>query len=136
MHRKIGLTVPVAAALSSIIAIHANAQQTWAGSDSPTLAWLAAASSQYTVCHVSDHEGDVEFARTWLDPAEQLARDKYSVTELRNSPSGGRVHINVFLYPEPTSKANLRRAPFECCYDAAGKQLDDGESGGYGPSTT
>ena len=27
MHRKIGLTVPVAAALSSIIAIHANAQR-------------------------------------------------------------------------------------------------------------
>jgi hypothetical protein len=62
----------------------------------------------YSVFYQPGYEGDLAFARTWLDRAEALLKQKYGV------PFTG-YHIDVYLYPERKPGADTGTANLKCC---------------------
>jgi len=77
--------------------------------------WTEIKSPNYSIFRQAGYEKDAEFARTWLDRAESLLKKKYGV------PFRG-YQIKVYLYPEPTSKANTGTANLQCCSPGSGEQ--------------
>ncbi len=74
--------------------------------------WTESKSDHYSVFYQSGYEKDLGFARTWLDRAEVLLRQKYGV------PFSG-YHVDVYLYPEPRPGADTGTANLKCCSGAA-----------------
>lgn len=70
--------------------------------------WLEARSTNYTIFYQSGFERDVEFARVWMDRAEQLMRSKYGV-------SAGRYALALYLHPAPATGAGVGTATLNCC---------------------
>lgn len=70
--------------------------------------WMEAESAHYSILYQSGFENDVKFARTWLNHAEDLLRNKYGV------PFSG-FYISFYLYPAPTQYANTGLANLQCC---------------------
>jgi hypothetical protein len=64
--------------------------------------------ANYSVFYQPGYEKDLEFARTWLERAEALLKQKYGV------PFTG-YHIDVYLYPEPKPGADTGTANLKCC---------------------
>jgi hypothetical protein len=70
--------------------------------------WMEAESAHYSILYQSGFENDVKFARTWMNHAEDLLRNKYGV------PFSG-FYISFYLYPAPTQYANTGLANLQCC---------------------
>jgi hypothetical protein len=64
--------------------------------------------ANYSVFYQPGYEKDLEFARTWLERAEALLKQKYGV------PFTG-YHIDVYLYSEPKPGADTSTANLKCC---------------------
>jgi hypothetical protein len=75
--------------------------------------WIENRSKSYTVFYKSGYERDATFAQHWLHQAEVLMKQKYGVT-----PDG--YHIDLYLYPTTTDKANVGMARNECCDEGKG----------------
>jgi len=69
--------------------------------------WIELRDKNYSVFYQSGFRHDARFAQHWMAQAEVLMKQKYRVT-----PDG--YHINVYLYPSPTDKANVGKALNEC----------------------
>lgn len=73
-----------------------------------TAMWLEARSANYTILYQAGFERDVEFARTWMDRAQQLMRSKYGV-------SADRYALSLYLHPAPATGAGVGLATLNCC---------------------
>jgi hypothetical protein len=69
--------------------------------------------ANYSVFYPPGYEKDLEFARTWLDGAEALLKQKYGVAFTG-------YHIDVYLYPEPNPTADTGKANLKCCSGKTG----------------
>ena len=70
--------------------------------------WIEVRNKNYSIFYQSGYERDASFAQHWLHQSERLMKRKYGV------PPGG-YHINLYLYPTATDKANVGSARLECC---------------------
>lgn len=70
--------------------------------------WLEARRSNYTIFYQAGFEPDVEFARTWMDRAEDVMRTKYGVSASDYSTS-------LYLHPSPTNGATVFTTTLTCC---------------------
>jgi hypothetical protein len=70
--------------------------------------FIESKAGNYSVFYQPGYEKDLEFARTWLDRAEALLKEKYGV-----SFTGYR--ISVYLYPDPKPGADTGTANLKCC---------------------
>lgn len=73
--------------------------------------WLELRTANYSVLYQAGYERDAEFARTWMDRAEELMRSKYGV-------SADGYFISLYLHPAPTNGAGVGQATLNCCPSA------------------
>ena len=70
--------------------------------------WLEVKAPHYSIFYKAGYEKDAEFARQWMDRAEQLMKSKYNVT-----PEHYRA--SLYLYSDPVPTANIGTAQNRCC---------------------
>src|SRR2546427_8147876 len=71
--------------------------------------WMEAKSEHYSIFYRSGYERDVEFTRAWLNRAEQLMKEKYSVTP-------EHYYMSVYLLPAPTGDIDtVQSGRNRCC---------------------
>jgi hypothetical protein len=70
--------------------------------------WMEVKTDHYSILYQPGYEGDVDFARTWLNRAEELMKTKYGVVP-------DRYLITFYLHRAPTDKADTSRALNRCC---------------------
>jgi hypothetical protein len=75
--------------------------------------FIESKAANYSVFYPSGYDKDLEFARTWLDRAETVLRQKYGV-------AFAGYHVDVYLYPEPNERANTGTANLKCCSGKTG----------------
>jgi len=72
-------------------------------------AWLEVKDTHFSVFYQPGFEQDLEFARTWMNHAEQLMKDKYGV-------SPDRYRISLYLLPAPNGDIGVvQSAQIQCC---------------------
>ena len=75
--------------------------------------WIEARSANYSIFYEAGNEHDVEFARTWMNQADDLMKNKYGVIP-------NRYYISFYLHPAPTQNANVGTATLLCCGTGTG----------------
>ena len=78
-----------------------------------TAQFIESKAANYSVFYQPGYEKDLEFARTWLERGESLLKQKYGVAF-----SG--YHIDIYLYSEPTPRADTGTANLKCCSGKTG----------------